>query len=235
MASTSRMLARNWLPSPSPLEAPRTRPAISTNSRLVGTTFTDLPISASISSRGSGTATQNGSSWFFLHFNNVAVDAGANWTLTGTDQAATITDNGSVNVTGSLDVTSAVDPASSGVFLLNGGASMEVAAALGTATRFSFATGSKLTVDAAGSFGTGVGTSGYAGPSLQNFTSGDTIDLLNFGNAGSSFTYNAGSGLLQLNNGAAQAASLDFQTSSLGGSTFQLASDGGNGTLVTRV
>ena len=30
MASTSRMLARNWLPRPSPFEAPRTRPAMST-------------------------------------------------------------------------------------------------------------------------------------------------------------------------------------------------------------
>ena len=32
MASTSRILPKNWLPSPSPLDAPRTRPAISTNS-----------------------------------------------------------------------------------------------------------------------------------------------------------------------------------------------------------
>ena len=37
MASVSRMLARNWLPRPSPLEAPSTRPAMSTNSMAVGT------------------------------------------------------------------------------------------------------------------------------------------------------------------------------------------------------
>ncbi len=36
MASTSRILARNWLPRPSPLEAPRTRPAISTKLMRVG-------------------------------------------------------------------------------------------------------------------------------------------------------------------------------------------------------
>ena len=39
MASTSRMLARNWLPRPSPLDAPFTRPAISTNSMTAGVTF----------------------------------------------------------------------------------------------------------------------------------------------------------------------------------------------------
>ena len=38
MASTSRMVARNWLPSPSPLLAPATSPAISTNSMAAGTT-----------------------------------------------------------------------------------------------------------------------------------------------------------------------------------------------------
>lgn len=36
MASVSLMLARNLLPSPSPLEAPRTSPAMSTNSTVVG-------------------------------------------------------------------------------------------------------------------------------------------------------------------------------------------------------
>ena len=58
MASTSRMFARNWLPRPSPLEAPRTSPAMSTNSRLVGTVFSLRPRRVSVSSRGSGTATR---------------------------------------------------------------------------------------------------------------------------------------------------------------------------------
>ncbi len=56
-ASVSRMLARNWLPRPSPLEAPRTRPATSTKLIRAGMISLDLAISASLSRRGSGTAT----------------------------------------------------------------------------------------------------------------------------------------------------------------------------------
>ena len=57
MASTSRMLARNWLPRPSPCEAPRTRPAMSTKVSRVGTMDADFAIRAISVSRGSGTAT----------------------------------------------------------------------------------------------------------------------------------------------------------------------------------
>ena len=57
MASTSRMCARNLLPSPSPFDAPATRPAMSTNSIEVGMIFCGLTISASDCSRGSGTGT----------------------------------------------------------------------------------------------------------------------------------------------------------------------------------
>ena len=39
IASTSRILLKNWLPRPSPLEAPFTRPAMSTNSITAGVTF----------------------------------------------------------------------------------------------------------------------------------------------------------------------------------------------------
>src|SRR3989338_2366860 len=48
MPSVSRMLARNWLPSPSPLLAPATSPAMSTNSTLNG--FTGSPVTPSSSS-----------------------------------------------------------------------------------------------------------------------------------------------------------------------------------------
>jgi len=43
---------------PSPREAPRTSPAMSTNSSWVGTTCADLAISAIVARRGSGTATR---------------------------------------------------------------------------------------------------------------------------------------------------------------------------------
>ena len=57
MASHSRMLLKNWLPSPSPLLAPSTSPAMSTNSMAVGTTDLGLMVCTSASWRGSGTGT----------------------------------------------------------------------------------------------------------------------------------------------------------------------------------
>ena len=56
-ASTSRIWERNLFPRPSPLEAPLTSPAISTNSMVAGVILSGWYISASLSSRGSGTAT----------------------------------------------------------------------------------------------------------------------------------------------------------------------------------
>ena len=47
MASVSRMLARNWLPRPSPFEAPATRPAMSTNSTMAGWIFCGLTMADS--------------------------------------------------------------------------------------------------------------------------------------------------------------------------------------------
>ena len=57
MASTSRMWERNLLPRPSPLDAPRTSPAMSTNSMMAGVYFSGWYISASTSRRLSGTGT----------------------------------------------------------------------------------------------------------------------------------------------------------------------------------
>ena len=50
--SHSRMLARNLLPRPSPVLAPLTRPAMSTNSMLVGTSFFDFDRSLNICGHG---------------------------------------------------------------------------------------------------------------------------------------------------------------------------------------
>ncbi len=57
MASVSRMLARNWLPRPSPFDAPATSPAMSTNSMVVGTTRSGETMAAMRASRSSGTGT----------------------------------------------------------------------------------------------------------------------------------------------------------------------------------
>ena len=46
MASHSQILARNWFPRPSPFDAPRTRPAISTKVSRVGMISFDPAISA---------------------------------------------------------------------------------------------------------------------------------------------------------------------------------------------
>ena len=57
IAADSRMWERNLLPSPSPSDAPRTMPAMSTNSTVAGTTRAESRSAASFGSRGSGTAT----------------------------------------------------------------------------------------------------------------------------------------------------------------------------------
>ena len=57
IASLSRMLARNLLPSPAPSLAPRTMPAMSTNDTVAGMIFCEPNTSASFASRGSGTPT----------------------------------------------------------------------------------------------------------------------------------------------------------------------------------
>jgi hypothetical protein len=90
-----------------------------------------------------------------------------------------------------------------------------------------------LTIDNAAAFGVNVGSTSYAGPQLDDFTSGDTIDLKNFAAAGVTLNYNSTSGVLQVANGSSQVASLKFQTTSLGSGTFHETGDGASGILIT--
>ena len=57
IASASRMCARNLLPSPAPSLAPFTMPAMSTKDTVAGSVLAEPKMSASTSSRGSGTPT----------------------------------------------------------------------------------------------------------------------------------------------------------------------------------
>ena len=91
----------------------------------------------------------------------------------------------------------------------------------------------ELIIDNAASFGTNVGTASYAGPQLQHFVPGDKIDLKTFSSAGVTLNYNASTGVLQVSNSVNQVASLDFQTSSLGGTAFAATSDGATGIFIT--
>jgi hypothetical protein len=181
---------------------------------------------------GSGTGSIGGVGTTFKHFQTLAVDSGAIWTLTGTNTAPTVLDNGTLNIAGSLVVSSAINPTSNGLFQLQSGATLEAAAATGTNTKINFLGSSQLTIDNVSSFGTNVGTSSYAGPLLEDFVNGDNIDLKHFSSTKVSFSYNASTGVLQLSNSSSK-ASLDFQTSSLGSANFQFSSDGSGGTFVT--
>lgn len=181
--------------------------------------------------QGTGTISGIGSGQF-NGFDTLVVDHRANWTLAGSNTAATVLDDGSVRVSGALDVSEAVDQASTGMFQLLGPSTLEIAAAVGTGSAIRFQAGSDLVVDDFQLFGTHVGTASYAGPLLDQF-GGATIDLRDFSAGGISSSFSNATGLLQLTNASSQKATLEFQASSLGSGTFQFAGDGAAGVLIT--
>ena len=177
---------------------------------------------------GTGSIGSIGSS-SFSDFQTLTDDASGLWTLTGGNVIANVTDNGSLFIAGSLDVSTAVGSASSGQFDLQTGSSLEVASDAATHSQVDFLGSSQLTIDNAALFGTGVGGSSYAGPLLEDFGAGDTVDLHSFTAAAAALLYNPANGLLQVTNGSSQVATLDFQNSTLGSGSFSVASDGSGG------
>ena len=165
----------------------------------------------------------------FSGFETLSDDGSALWTLTGANTIADVTDNGGLTIAGSLDVSAAVGAASTGQFDLQTGSSLEVAADTAAHSQVDFLGASQLTIDNAALFGTGVGGSSYAGPLLENFGAGDTVDLHSFTAAAAALLYNPANGLLQVTNGSSQVATLDFQNSTLGSGSFSVASDGSGG------
>lgn len=181
---------------------------------------------------GTGTVSGiNGGSFF--NFQNLTVATKGNWSLGGSNSIASLTSSGTLAIAGHLDVTSGVSAGSGAVFRLDTGSSLEVAGMLGKATPMQFLGASSLVIDNALSFGTNVGTGTYAGPLLEAFGAGDTIDLKQFAFNSVSLHYAPTTGLLQLANGAAQVASLSFQTSSMGLGSFHAVSDGATGTQLS--
>jgi hypothetical protein len=171
----------------------------------------------------------------FTGFDTAAVDVGATWTLTGANTAATVLNNGTLAIAagGSLDLTAAADPASAGLFVLNANSLLEVAADVGSGNQMSFLGASEAIIDAASLFGTNVGQSTYTGPLLEDFGSGDSIDLKDVSFAAITLDYTSATGVLQVASSGSGAASLLFQTASLGAGTFHAAADSSGHTLIT--
>jgi hypothetical protein len=131
-----------------------------------------------------------------------------------------------------LSVTGAVDPASSGVFALSTGALLRIAADAGTADRMQFLGSAELVVENAAQFGTHIGMASYAGPLIEDFGRGDSIDLRDIGAAGATMDFTAATGQLQIASGTSP-ASLLFDTASLGAGAFHPRDDGTGHLLVT--
>ena len=161
-----------------------------------------LELTADSGAAGTLSGTIGGTSGSFRNFSQLVVDSGAAWSLSGALQITTI----------------------------QLGGSLEVASDTTSSSQINFANGaSQLTIDNAALFGTGVGGSSYAGPLLENFGAGDTVDLHSFTAAAAALLYNPANGLLQVTNGSSQVATLDFQNSTLGSGSFSVASDGSGG------
>jgi hypothetical protein len=162
-------------------------------------------------------------------------NAGATLTLKGpTNTAASVLNQGTLRlaVSTSLDITGAVNVASTGLFILNNASLLEVAADAGASNTIEFLGTGGLVVDAVGLFGSNVGSPAYKGPLIEKFGVGDSIDLKDLVSSGAADTYDIATGLLQLTNGATK-ATLAFQNSSLGAGTFHLGSDSGGHVLLT--
>ena len=75
--------------------------------------------------RGTGAISGIGNGQF-VGFSTLVADDGANWTLKGANTIATLLDDGELEVSGGLTVSTAVDPTSTGAFLLDPGSTLAV-------------------------------------------------------------------------------------------------------------
>jgi hypothetical protein len=184
-----------------------------------------------LASGGGGTVGSIGVS--FMGFTVLAVDGGTTWTLASDNTIGAVSNAGSLTLApwASLHVTTAVDPASTGIFKLDASSLLEVLADKGISNKIQFIGTGELIVDKAANFGTNVGKATHNGPLIQSFTSGASIDLKDV-SASATLSYTAATGLLQISNAAIAVATLKFDnaTPSLG---FHGADDGTGHLLIT--
>ncbi len=183
---------------------------------------------------GTATGSIGGIGTQFSNFGSVAVDPAAVWSLTGTNTAAVLTNAGTLDIaaSASLLVTGSIDPASTGLFEINAGSLLEIAANTGTVDSIRFLGTGEAIIDHAASFGIHPGTTSYAGPLIEGFGINDKIDLKDVAFASVGTTYNATTGLLTIRTGTVGVASLLFDKATLGTGTFHTQNDGTGHTLI---
>ena len=165
-----------------------------------------------------------------------SVAAGAALLVTGSVHTANLLNKGAtlISLGASLDVTNAVNPASTGLFLLTEQSTLEIAKLMGGGAQITFLGGSNtLAIDNASKFGLYAGNA-YAGPILEGFQASDAVDLKGIADTGLQLNYTAASGDLKItNSGGSLVAALHFQNSTLGSGSFQIGTDHAGGSLVT--
>jgi hypothetical protein len=96
-----------------------------------------------------------------------------------------------------------------------------------------FLANATLTVDTAAKFGSNIGTSTFAGPLIQSFGTNDAMNFKDLLEAGLSLNYASTTGVLELEQGTAVVAEVQFQTSSLGIGSFHINPDSTGHTILT--
>jgi large repetitive protein len=163
-------------------------------------------------------------------------DAGAILLLSGVgDSTGSVVNNGTVTLAANatLNVTGSIDAASTGIFQLNAASLLTVGADLGAANKMNFLGTGELVISAAAQFGLNVGQTNYKGPLLQHFVANDHILLNDISATGLTPNYSAATGLLQLNNGSANVATLAFDNATLGAGAFHVTADAQGHALIS--
>lgn len=150
-------------------------------------------------------------------------------TITGNDPVFTV--DGAVET-----LSSAAQIGTTTEFDLADGGTLNVDTPVQSGLAINFTTqGNSLTIANPNSFGENVGSSAYSGPLLEQFSSGDAIDLsgLPYVEGMMSYSYEQDTGLLQISNGT-QTATLFFGPgNTVVDDPFHLNPDGSGGTVLT--
>ena len=104
---------------------------------------------------------------------------------------------------------------------------------MGSADKMNFLGTGELAISAAAQFGLNVGQTTYKGPLLEHFVAGDHVLLSDVAATGLTPNYTAATGLLQLNNGTSNVATLAFDNATLGAGAFHVAADAQGHALIS--